>query len=49
MKNSIAISGMGAVSPLGLCVSSNWDNARDGKSGIVSIDVQDGIIKLIKK
>ena len=34
MKRTVVITGLGAVSPLGLTVSANWDAAVSGRSGI---------------
>ena len=43
MKNAIAITGMGVISPLGLSVDSSWESAKNGQSGIKAIHVQDGV------
>jgi beta-ketoacyl-acyl-carrier-protein synthase II len=41
MDERIVITGMGAVSPLGLSVEETWNNALDGKSGVGPITLFD--------
>lgn len=36
-KRRVAITGLGAVSPLGLDVQSTWSNLLEGRSGIAEI------------
>ena len=38
MKERVVVTGMGAVTPLGLCVAETWQNLIDGQSGIKIID-----------
>ncbi len=40
-KRRVVITGLGAVSPLGLTVAENWENALAGKSGICPITHMD--------
>ena len=35
--NRVVVTGMGMVSPIGVGVKENWENALKGKSGIVSL------------
>ena len=38
MPKRVAITGLGAVTPIGLSVKDTWENALLGKSGISKID-----------
>ena len=38
MKDRLVITGMGAVTPIGIGVSEYWNNLIDGKSGIGEIE-----------
>lgn len=38
MPKRVAITGLGAVTPIGLNVKDTWENALSGKSGIRNID-----------
>ena len=42
-KRRVVITGLGAVSPLGLSVSETWENALAGKSGIRNLEHLDNI------
>ncbi len=41
MMRRVVVTGVGAVSPLGLSADESWNNARAGKSGIRTIDIYD--------
>lgn len=41
MKRRVVVTGMGAVSPFGLGVSTLWDNVKAGRSGIAPIEMFD--------
>ncbi len=40
-KRRVVVTGMGMVSPVGLCVSESWQNVLNGRSGIAPIDLFD--------
>ena len=40
-KRRVVVTGLGAVSPVGLSVSASWDNVLNGRSGIGHLDVFD--------
>lgn len=41
-KHRIVITGVGAITPLGMDVETTWENLLQGKSGVKEIDLKDG-------
>ena len=40
-KRRVVVTGMGAVSPVGLTAADSWDSVLKGRSGIAPLDVFD--------